>query len=212
MIRAAIFDFDGLIVDTEWPAYMAWSSIFQRFNHTLPLEKWVQAVGTFHGFDPVTYLGSLTGESHDSKELFAEKERLKAETCSRAPLLPGVTELLSQARKLKAKTAVVSTSERFWVESHLRRVGIWDEFDYVVTREDVTKVKPDPEPYLKVAQKMGLAPADCVVFEDSMNGVLAAKAAGMKCFVVPNRVTEFLDFSVADARLSSLKDVKLHEI
>lgn len=211
MLQAVIFDFDGLMVDTEWPAYEAWSHIFGRYKQTLPLEKWVAAVGTFHGFDPVAYLSELTGEKLDQKTLFEEKESLKAEACSMAPAMPGVTERIAEARSLGLKVAVVSTSDREWVESHLRRLGLWGKFDDVITREDVKKVKPDPEPYLKAADRLKVEPKNCVVFEDSLNGVRAAKSAGMICVAVPNRVTHQIDFGIADRRVASLLDVRLSE-
>jgi HAD superfamily hydrolase (TIGR01509 family) len=212
MIRGVFFDFDGLIVDTEWPAYEAWSQIYARYQQTLPLEKWVAAVGTFHGFNPVAYLSELTGLKHDFDELFAEKERLKTHACTIAPVLPGVHDRITEARELGAKVAVVSTSDLEWVGGHLRRCSLHESFDLIVTREDVVKVKPDPEPYLTAASRLGLQPDECLVFEDSMNGVRAAKAAGMRCIAIPNRVTSFLDFGLADGRAASLQHVRLRDL
>jgi HAD superfamily hydrolase (TIGR01509 family) len=209
MIEAVIFDFDGLIVDTEWPAYEAWSTIYARYRQVLPLEKWVAAVGTFHGFNPVAYLNELTGLNLEFDQLFAEKELLKAAKCAVAPIMPGVEARIAEAKVLGAQTAVVSTSDREWVVTHLKRIGILDRFDAVITREDVVKVKPDPEPYLKAAARFDVSPSTCIVFEDSMNGVRAAKAAGMYCIAVPSRVTEFLDFGLADARVGSLEEFEI---
>jgi HAD superfamily hydrolase (TIGR01509 family) len=209
MIRAVIFDFDGLIVDTEWPAYEAWSTIYARYQQVLPLEKWVAAVGTFHGFNPVQYLNELTGLELEFDRLFAEKENLKAAKCAVAPILPGVEARIAEAKSLGALTGVVSTSDREWVETHLKRVGIYHQFDAVITREDVKKVKPDPEPYQKAAAVFEVNPSACIVFEDSMNGVRAAKAAGMYCVAVPSRVTEFLDFAMADRRVTSLAEFEI---
>src|SRR5690606_26002258 len=112
---AVCFDFDGLLVDTEAPAYQAWSEIFARYQASLPLEVWVKAVGTFQGFDPAGYLRQTCGVDVDGDALFAEKEQMKARICLNQPLMLGAIERIREARQLGWKTAVVSTSEHSWV-------------------------------------------------------------------------------------------------
>lgn len=207
---ALIFDFDGLIVDTESPAFDAWSEIYRENGVELKLEEWVQVVGTtYSNFHPVDHLEKLTGQKHDKVALMTRKEKLKAEICETKPLMPGVLDRINEAKELGMKIAVVSTSERAWVVHHLSRFELQDAFDLFVTREDVEKVKPDPEPYLKACSQLDLAPKDCVVVEDSGNGVKAAKAAGATCFVIPNAITKVLDFPEADGRLASLEQLQL---
>ena len=201
-MRAVIFDFDGLMVDTESPAYDAWCAIYQRFGVELDLERWVACVGSGHGaFDPVVHLRELTGQDHDRQELMAEKDRRKREVCQKLPALHGVRERLAEARRLQWAVAVASSSSRPWVIGHLERLELDREIDLLKTREDVQRVKPDPE--------LCLAPAQCLVFEDSLNGVRAAKAAGMICIAIPNGITQGLDFSMADGVFSSLAQVSL---
>ncbi len=207
-LQAVIFDFDGLLVDTESPAFAAWSAIYKEHGVALELALWVKCVGATHeAFDPVTHLASLTGRVHDRAGLFADKERRKADICSRLPLMPGALARLEEARTLGLKVAVASGSSAAWVKGHLERLGILYRFDAVRTRDDVARVKPFPDLILSAAAAMGVAPEACLVLEDSLNGILAAKAAGARCYAIPNDITRALDFSGADGRFASLEAV-----
>jgi len=211
--RAVIFDFDGLIMDSEWPAYVAWSEIYQRFGVSLSLKDWVSCVGGYKtGFDPVLYLKEQVGESIDGEALFAEKEARKAALCELEPTLPGVLERIKEASKLGLTLAVASSSDRQWVDSHLIRLGIRDYFFGVITRSDVINAKPAPDLYLKAATTLDVKAESCIAIEDSLNGVNAAKAAGMFCVAVPNRVTRVLDFAAADIRVDSLANLSLKNL
>jgi len=212
-IKAVIFDFDGLMVDTETPAFEAWSRIFSEYGAELKKETWVQVVGTTYSkFHPVDHLSELTSLDLDKEALMRRKEQIKTEICQTQPLMPGVKERITEAKELGLGIAVVSTSEYDWVDGHLRRCGIRDEFEVVVTRESVTNVKPHPEPYLTGAQKLGVDAGSCIVFEDSGNGIKAAKAAGCLAIAVPNPITMVLDFSDADRRVTSLSEVTLADL
>jgi HAD superfamily hydrolase (TIGR01509 family) len=211
-LKAIIFDFDGLLVDTEWPAFVAWSAIYKEHGAVLDLSVWVACVGTQGGFDPAVHLSQLTGNVLQSDLLFLDKEKRKKEICDQLPFMPGALELFEQARGKQLKLAVASSSDQKWVHHHLKRLNHLHLFDVVVTKDDVARVKPDPELYLLAAQKLGVEPANCLVFEDSLNGVKAAKAAGMYCLGVPNRVTGILDFSLADGKVGSLCEIKLEEL
>ncbi len=209
-VKAVIFDFDGLIVDTETPAYQAWSKIYADYGVSLQLNIWVQCVGSSHSsFDPVRHLESLTGKAFDRGRLFALKEELKSEICRTQGLLPGVLDRLTEAKSLGLPLAVASSSERSWVQGHSERLNIASFFSVWRTKEDVRLTKPNPELYLSAATGLGVKPEDCMVFEDSLNGVKAAKAAGAYCIAVPNPVTEGLDFSLADQRIKSLSEINL---
>jgi len=210
--NVVLFDFDGLLVDTEYPAYEAWCTIYSEHQQTLPLEKWVAAVGTWHGFDVVGYLSELTGKSFDRDALFARKEKLKASACDSAPAMKGAIERMREAKSLGWRIGVVSTSDLEWVSTHLRRVGLHAFPEILVTRENVKNVKPHPEPYLTAASLLGVGAQNCVVFEDSLNGIKAAKAAGMYAVAVPNKVTSFLGFTEADRRVESLAQITLREL
>ena len=209
-LAAVIFDFDGLIVDTETPAYQAWSHIYAEFGVTLALDVWVECVGSSHSsFDPVRHLETLVNRSLERSALFQRKEAMKAAICLTQPLLPGVLDRLSEAKSLGIPVAIASSSDASWVKGHASRLGIASYIQIWRTKEDVRRTKPDPELYLSAAQGLEVRPDLCMVFEDSLNGVKAAKASGAYCVAVPNPVTAGLDFSMADRQVSSLSDIRL---
>jgi HAD superfamily hydrolase (TIGR01509 family) len=221
LLAAAIFDFDGLIVDTETPAFEAWSQLYADHGFELSLADWVQCVGSDYqsGFDPVINLDRLLAARADPRAgtldraaLIAEKDAIKKAICDRLGVLPGFHERIAEARALGIKTAVASSSGRAWVLGHVARLGLAGCFDAVRTREDVTRIKPFPDLYLAAATALGVEPAHCVVFEDSLNGVRAAKAAGMRCYAVPNGVTRALNFDAADGTITSLAALRLADL
>ena len=132
--------------------------------------------------------------------------------CESRPLLPGVETLLQDARELGLARAVASSSSCGWVESWLGRHGIRDLLDVVVARDDVTNVKPDPELFLLAARRLEVAPADCLVFEDSPNGMRAALAAGMRCVAVPNALTRSLPRPEVELVLEALDERPLASV
>ena len=213
-VRALIFDFDGLILDTEVPIYEAWRENYAAHGHDLPLELYVGCVGSdFHRFDPKLHLESLTGEAIDWNQWDEARERRALEIVnSLVDPMPGVADRLREAREMGLPCAVASSSPRSWVEPHLERIGLREHF--VLTRciDDVSRPKPSPELFLAAAEGLGVEPGDALVFEDSLNGLLAAQAAGMRCVSVPNRVTEGLDLSGGALKIASLSDRTLAEI
>jgi putative hydrolase of the HAD superfamily len=204
-LKAVIFDFDGLLLDTEWAAFSAWNHIYGEYGHELQLEKWVLCVGSgYHLFDPVKELEALSGLTLDAKELLARKEKIKKDACSVLPLMVGAKELMYKAKKAGFKIGLASSSFRSVIQAHLSRLEIDSYFDVTVTGDEVARIKPHPDLYEKCATLLGVRPINCLVFEDSLNGVRAAKNAGMRCIAVPNRVTRGLDFSIADRVIDGL--------
>ena len=125
------------------------------------------------------------------------------------PLAKGVLKVLDEAERRGIKTAVGSSSQRDWVEGHLRRFGLLERFAAVVTFDDVSESKPSPEIFQLALKRLGVRPENGLVLEDSQNGVLAAKRAEMRVVAVPNEVTCTMDFSQADEILESLEDLDL---
>jgi HAD superfamily hydrolase (TIGR01509 family) len=213
MVKALVFDFDGLIVDTEVPIFRAWQRIYREHGQELPLDRWLTIIGTTSGaFDPVLELGERVGEKLDERELDALERLYYLEATALQQLLPGVAEYLRVARELGLKTAVASSSLRTWVMEHLERFGIGGHFDAIVCRDDVTRTKPDPELYQTALKRLGVRPQEAIAFEDSTNGILAAKAAGLFCVVVPNLMTVDMDLTLADLRLLSLDAMPLRDV
>jgi len=211
-LGAVILDFDGLILDTETPIFEAWRAAFARRGQELRLEEWQHALGTFRGFDPCRRLGELLGEAVDCDVLEREVREPYLAACEGQPGLPGVVALLEEARRLGVGTAVASSATRGWVLGWLGKHDLRGLFDGVCGREDVPRVKPAPDLFLLAALRLGVAPPACLVFEDSPNGIRAAREAGMRCVAVPNAVTRPLDLGSPDLVLSSAAEASLSEI
>ncbi len=212
MINTLIFDCDGLIVDTEGPEYQTWRELFQAYNTDLQLADWVQCVGGDGGFDPYVQLEQQIGRPIDRDAVRVQRRGRMKELLEGMPVLPGVVDYLDAAERRGMKLAVASSSGRDWVEGHLARLGLIHRFDAICTRDDVPRVKPDPALYLLAAEAVGVPAQQALVLEDSRNGLLAAKAAGARCVVVPNGVTGGLNFDEADYRLTSLAEMSLDDL
>ena len=212
-IKALVFDFDGLILDTEVPVLASWQRVYETHGVELPLDTWLETIGTAdHDFDPFAHLQALLGRSLDRDTLQVDRVRHRDDILHAQETLPGVREYLSEGRRLGLKMAVASSSRRRWVVGHLERLGIHEHWDAVRTADDVTRTKPDPELYLAAVTAVGVDPAEAVAFEDSENGVRAAKAAGLYCVAVPAELTMNMDFSLADVRLTSMSDIPLPDL
>jgi HAD superfamily hydrolase (TIGR01509 family) len=213
VIRALVFDFDGLIVETEEPIFLAWQRIYHDHGQELPLERWVTIIGTAAGpFDPIQHLEALVGRSLDRQRFDELERRYYQEATAMQRLMPGVAEYLMDARRLKLGVAIASSSSRKWVIEHLERYAIGDAFDAIVCRDDVTRTKPDPELYRRAIERLGVTASEALALEDSANGIAAAKAAGLYCVAVPTVMTAGLDFSGADLTIPSLGAVPLADL
>jgi len=213
MIRALILDFDGLILDTEGPAYQSWVEIFEEFGAELPLSAWEAWLGGSPDmFDPCGYLEGQVGHSVDCEGLTRRQREREEELNVIQSTLPGVAQYIADAKRLGLKLGVASSSDRPWVERHLGRLGLLQEFDCLKCAEDVARVKPSPDLYLAVLDELGLRPAEAIAFEDSPNGITSAQAAGLLCVAVPNPLTRQLSTDHADLHLSSLEEVSLEEL
>lgn len=211
-IHALVLDFDGLIVDTEAPIFEIWQAVFARHGQHLGLDDWQHALGTHGGFDPAARLAQLVGREIDAAALERATGEQHWQACRTLPLLPGVAQLLDDARRLGLGLAVASSSPKAWVETWLQHHGIRDRFTAVCVREDVARVKPAPDLFLLAAERLQVAARACLVFEDSPNGVRAALAAGMRCVAVPSAVTRPLALPPCDLVLETLAEISLPEI
>ena len=201
---AVIFDFDGLIIDSETPLFDIWQEIYAQHGASLTLEDWQHALGTQGGFDPYADLCTRSGRPVTRARWASWVSREHWRRCETQPLLPGVADRLAEARTIGLKTAVASSSQAAWVRPWLERHDLLDAFDAVCTRDDVTAVKPAPDLFLLAARRLGVPPEACLVFEDSPNGLRAARAAGMWAIAVPNILTQPLEFPPHDLALASL--------
>lgn len=212
MIRALVFDFDGLILETETPIYQSWRELYAVYNLSLPLETWGKIIGTSDHFDVFAELERQVGRKLDREALIARQRQREADLIEQQPIRPGVEQYLQEARRLGLKIGLASSSTCHWVTGHLERRGLLAYFDCICAREDVRLTKPDPELYQLAVRTLGVAPPQAVAIEDSPNGILAAKRAGLFCLVVPNEMTRQLPLDLADLRVESLADFPLEQL
>jgi HAD superfamily hydrolase (TIGR01509 family) len=212
VIRAVVFDFDGLILDTEEPVYRSWLEVYEAHGEELPFERWVQIVGsTTTGFHPQHHLEERLGRTLP-KEVLDRRVGRRTELVLAQKLLPGVVEHIEAAKSMGLKVGVASSSTRDWVRGHLARLGILESFDCLRCRDDVASAKPEPDLYISVLECLGVLASEAIAVEDSPNGVMAAKRAGLRCVAIPNSITARLDLGQADLVLGSLADVTLAEL
>jgi HAD superfamily hydrolase (TIGR01509 family) len=212
LIRAIVFDFDGLILDTEEPVYRSWLEVYQAYGEDLPFERWVKIVGsTTAGFHPQHHLEQRLGRPLP-KEVLDRRIGRRTEMVLAQKVLPGVVRHIEEATAMGLKLGVASSSTNEWVRGHLARLGILDRFDCMRCRDDVASAKPEPDLYIAVLECLGVLASEAIAIEDSPNGVLAAKRAGLRCVAIPNSITTGLDLGQADLQLASLADVTLAEL
>jgi len=209
-IRAIIFDFDGLILETEEPIFRSWQELYRTFGCELTLADWAHTIGiASSNIDPYGDLERRLGRPLDRDSLEAQRLRREMELIGRQPVLPGVREYLEDAGCLGLKVGLASSSSCAWVTGHLARFGLLDYFDSIKAFDDVRRSKPDPEVYLVSLQALQVRPEQAVVFEDSANGILAARRAGIFCVAVPSALTRRLPLGRPDLRLDSLAEIPL---
>jgi len=211
MIKAVIFDFDGLIVDTESVWFDVFQEILQEYGVDLPLETFSQCVGSTDDalFE---HMEARATKRFDREEIDQQAEERYKDFVSGLVLRDGVLDYLQEARRLGLRIGLASSSRREWVESYLKRFGIIDHFEVIRTQDDVDHIKPDPELYVQALEALAVQSDEAVVFEDSGNGLLAARRAGIPCVVVPNTVTRHLSFEGYAMKLSSMAEMSLEEV
>ena len=207
-MRAIIFDFDGLIVDTESAIYTAWRELYLRHGVDLPQPVYVQCVGsTFGHYDPMAALEEQIGRPVDWATEIPVKDARIRQLQSSLDTMPGIRELLADAASSGIPCAIASSSHRGHIDYWLDRTGIRPHFTAIRTRDDVERAKPWPDLFLAASAALGLPPEETLVLEDSANGLRAASAAGTPCIVVPSPVTLGSDFTGAAALLETLSGV-----
>ncbi len=207
-MRAFIFDFDGVIVDSEvhWDkhSFSTYKEIIPDF--TEEFDKQLKGRNTHDIYDMLIRDFDF---SMSKEEYMAHINKLTDEIYGKwSKLLPGLMELLDLLKKRSVPVGIASSGERMWIEPTLKRLGMEGVFDPIVTAKDVGIGKPDPAVYLETARQMGHNPADCVALEDSTNGVKSAKAAGMICIGLHHPGVGYAqDLSLADVQVNGLSEI-----
>ncbi len=216
MIQALIFDFDGLILDTETPEFVCWQNIYREHGFDFPHDRWGSIIGGtgLSDFDAAEHLSHLSQGRLDSAALRARNHLESHEIIMQQGPLPGVMEYLQDAKRLGLKLAIASSSPHSWVDDHARRIGVFDYFDVVIAADDVGlgRTKPNPDLFLTALGRLKIPNEAAIVFEDSPNGVKAANHAGIVVVAVPNSVTGMLSLNGANLVLSSLTELSLSEL
>jgi HAD superfamily hydrolase (TIGR01509 family) len=216
MIKALIFDFDGLILDTETSEYQVWQSIYREYGFELPHDEWGKIIGGYgiSNFDAAEHLSGLSQGRLDSVSL---RDRYRSESDALIhvqPILPGVMDTIHEAKRLGLKLAIASSSPHSWVDTHAKRLGIFEYFDKIICADDIAagRTKPNPDLFLLALKQLDVQKNEAIVFEDSPNGVKAAKSAGVFVVAIPNPVTSLLSIENANLTLTSLTDLSLREL
>lgn len=214
MFDAVIFDFDGLILDTETPLYAAWQQTFEHYGvPPISLTEWSDSLGRADDdpqlLDPLDRLAELAPPGFDRSAAQARRRSFRDQLLDASPVLPGVHEVLDQAAALGIPVGIASSSPVDWLVRHLEPRGILDRFAVLSCAGNGVPGKPDPAVYLTACQGLGAVPHRSLALEDSPNGATAAKAAGMTCAVVPNDISRDLDLDHADRVVNSLLDISL---
>lgn len=209
MIRALVFDFDGLIVDTETPLIDAYAAVHEAHAVAFDRTAFIHNVGhAQYAFDPWRGFSPHT----DRAALEVQRRTLKDDLMARQPVLPGIVALLDGAREHGLRVGLASNSEHSWVEPHLAERGLLDRFEFLACREDAPSPKPEPDLYRLVLNRFGLRGHEAIAFEDSHTGTLAAKRAQLWAVAVPGPSTLHHDFAHADVQVVSLATLTLADL
>lgn len=211
VIKGIVFDFDGLILDTETIWYHSFREAFEQHQLDLPLQTFASFVGT-HGGSFNTYLKKVAGTKEKLETIRRVANDLHREKIKEVEARAGVGDYLATAKELGLRIGLASSSNRAWVEGFLRQLQLLPYFEVIKTADDVERVKPDPELYVKAVSALHLSPDEVLAFEDSAAGAKAAKAAGLKCVIVPNPVTMDLLFESYDWRIESMAHYPLTHV
>jgi HAD superfamily hydrolase (TIGR01509 family) len=199
-----VFDFDGLILDTESTEFDAWDTLHRRYAGA-PLERhlWLDSIGRKELVgDPIRALRERPDFAAIREEYRLDRDRRNHAADVRA----GVAEWLAEARRRGIPVAMATSSGDGWADGHLCRLGLRDHFVTISCVRDGIPGKPAPDLYLLACEALGVEPARTLAIEDSPTGVRAAKTAGLWCLAVPSPMTAGLDFGEADLVVESLAD------
>lgn len=206
-LEAVVFDFDGLVLDTEWCEWVTAAAMFTAQGTELSLDLWKTFIGSLEHPHWTDILEEQLGRPIDRSALRAERLVLQGDCNADLAPLPGVVRLIDELVAVDTPLAVASSSSAKWVHGHLGGHGLFDRFSTVATGDEVPRTKPDPAVYLLACERLGVSPGSAVAIEDSVNGVAAAKAAGMVAVAVPGTLTRGMDFSAADLVVDSCVDL-----
>jgi HAD superfamily hydrolase (TIGR01509 family) len=210
VIRAVVFDFDGLILDTEVPVYEAWVHAFETYGcGPISMDEWAKEIGTNGSLDLVAMMRARATKPFDEDEMHELRRIRREELQALEEVRPGVVQWLDDAAAHGLSLAIASSSPTDWVEHHLDLLGLRSRFQFLACFGTDIAAKPEPDSYQAACRALGVEPAEAIAVEDSPHGVTAAQRAGLRCIAVPNAITAQLDLSHADVVVRSLAEFSL---
>ncbi|PYQ81539.1 MAG: hypothetical protein DMG01_03730 [Acidobacteria bacterium] len=211
MFAAVVFDFDGVLIDSESPGFESHRRLYEQCGAALTVEEWCGQIGTYvEGEEEGWYLRlcERTTRSPERAVYEAERRRLFEELVPREPMR-GIRDLLAELDSAGVPLAIASTAPARWVVTAAERIGVRALFRAIVTGDEVARRKPAPDVYLEAARRLGVDPSKTIAIEDSAPGIASARAAGMQTVVIPHWLTELHDLSGADLRVAHAGELSL---
>jgi HAD superfamily hydrolase (TIGR01509 family) len=208
-IDALVFDFDGLLMDTETASLRAWQSLWRWHGLELDASTFFAPHGGDMNAERYAALAAAVGAGYDHAASHAQRMVIRQEINDALQLAEGIATWLDDARDLGLRLAVASSSPRDWIENHLSRIGYLDRFELLACGDEVRAVKPAPDVYALALRRLGVPADRAIAFEDTVHGVAAAQAAGLRCVAIPHPHADPALFTAADVLLASATDVPL---
>jgi HAD superfamily hydrolase (TIGR01509 family) len=200
MIAAVVFDFDGVVLDSETAVFESHRRMYERCGAVLRVDDWCDQVGLWVEGQEERWsarLRSMSAMAPDWPTYQADQRRLFEGLLAREPM-QGIRELLDALDQAEVPVAIASTSPASWVIPAAERIGLRDRFPVIVTGDQVLRRKPAPDVYLEATRRLGVDPLRSVALEDSAPGILAACTAGLKTIAIRHALTERHDLTAAD--------------
>lgn len=212
MLKAVIMDFDGVIIDTELMWHQVTTQWFKEtHDYDLPMAEFGLSVGSSEEalFD---FLATERGIVVDRQGFYNACGPAVQALCQHIPVKAGVTSFIQSVKAAGLGLALATSSDDYHAHTHLKRLGLFDYFDAIVTRDQVTNIKPAPDLFLRALSQLGVAAHEAVIIEDSVNGLRAGISAGIRVINIPTEATATLDFTGCHLLLTSIDQVVLDQL
>lgn len=212
MLKALIFDFDGVIVDTESQWYCIYRDWLQHeYSYHLAIKDYLRCVGS-DSSHLYSFLRKQIGEHLNIREFEKTARKEFINRTSQLPTMEGVVPFMVQAKKNKLKIAIATSATKEKPLYHLQRLHLLENIDVLSTFERSIHRKPAPDIFLKAVERLQCRAEECLAIEDSNNGLIAANRAYIPCLIVPNEITKYSDFKEYYKKVSTLRDVNINAI
>ena len=213
-LAAVIFDFDGVILDSETPEFESHRRIYERCGVPLAVEEWCEQIGIYVEGEENRWFRQLCDRSPDApsrEDYETERRRLFQELLSAEPMR-GIRELMQALREGGVPTAIASSAPSRWVVPAAQRIDVASLVNAIVSGDDVVRGKPAPDVYLEATRRLGVDPSRAVAIEDSGPGIASARAAGLKTVAIPHWLTERHELSAADLRVAHAGELTVERL